>query len=523
MTGDNAMSEITNVQSEAPTMIPGDKTGAGTPSNDYKSGARGKGDRRASKGRYFVDISNKDFEGDTPEIGCVVGLKSEKITAKVQFDTFRDKVTEFILKELTNGIDVVPYVKDMEDPSEDFVRRFLPTNLTTSERQDHVKKGVFEQKLKKYVDREYLMYDNRIKLYTYIWGQCSSGVKSVVMGENDFKEKHGRKDVIWLLVKIKLITAGLDSKTNKYDNIYEVMMTFLTMRQGETESNSDYLKRFKSNAETVKLMCGLDFFVSREVIGKAFFSDDDKKESTEKLKAMIMLKRADNKRFGDLKKRLREASDVGRDEYPTTVAGAYDLLVRTQDQIRVSYEKSNNRFKSGDRSKLMFVQTEDSAPDDVVLVAGIDGTINPKMTCWHCNKVGHGRDNCPTNPSAGSNKGAKGTSHTRRGISNLMRGMIFAQRKSQKSKERFADIPSSWILLDTCSTVDVMVLSNSGSPTHPHTDGRWDTMRHHKDRKNHFDMEKNATHHKIESNHLVQDSSRHQARFWNTHPPRPQD
>ena len=112
------------------------------------------------------------------------------------------------------------------------------------------------------------MYDNRIRLYTYVWGQCLSGIKSVVMGEDSFKEKHGRKDIIWLLQKIKLITAGLDSKSNKYDNVYEVMMTFLTMRQGETESNSDYLERFKSNAETVKLMCGLDFFVSREIIGQ---------------------------------------------------------------------------------------------------------------------------------------------------------------------------------------------------------------------------------------------------------------
>ena len=135
--------------------------------------------------------------------------------------------------------------------------------------KDHVKKGAFEQKLKKYVDREYLMDNNKVKLYTYIWGQCSSGIKSVIMGENEFQQKHDRKDVIWLLGRIKLITAGLDSKMNKYDNVYEVVMAFLTMRQGETESNSDYLIRFKSNAETVRIMCGADFFVSRDIIGKA--------------------------------------------------------------------------------------------------------------------------------------------------------------------------------------------------------------------------------------------------------------
>ena len=61
------------------------------------------------------------------------------------------------------------------------------------------------------------------------------------------------------------------------------------------------------------------------------------------MNAMIMLKRYNNKRFGDLKRRLQEGSDVGRDEYSTTVEGAYDLLVRTQEQIRSLY--SNKGYK----------------------------------------------------------------------------------------------------------------------------------------------------------------------------------
>ena len=202
-------------------------------------------------------------------------------------------------------------------------------------------------------------------------------------------------------------------------------------------------------------MRGSDFFVGREVLGKSFYTLDEVNESNEKLKSMIMIKRVDNKRFGDLKRRLREANGVGRDEYPTTVAGAYDLLVRTQDQIRLTYNaRSRNRFGGGDRSKVMFAQSEDKAGDEVQMVPGIDGTINPKMVCWHCNKTGHGRDNCPTNPAAGqSSMGSKNGS--RRAISNLMRGFQFMQHKRHKSKERYSDLPPSWILLDTCLTVDV--------------------------------------------------------------------
>ena len=425
-------------------------------SGNSEKGGRNRSERRGNRSnRAFVDISNKDFEGDTPEIGGVVGLKSEKITAKVQFDTFRDKISDFVLKELQNGFDVIPFVKDMEDPTQNFVNKYLPRNLSDEDKRDDVLKGLFEQKLKKYVDREYLMFDNKVKLYTYIWGQCSSGVKSVIMGENEFKEKHGRKDVLWLLTRIKLVTSGLDAKSNKYDNIYEAVIAFLTMRQGETESNSDYLERFKSNSETVRLMCGNNFFVSAEVLGKNFYTDEERDDSNERLKAMIMIKRSDNKRFGELKKRLRHATDVNRDEYPTTVAGAYDLLVRTQDQIRGSYnDRSGNRFRGGDRTKLMFAQTEDANGDEATMVPGLDGTINPKMVCWHCNKHGHGRDNCPTNPNAGG-RTYSGRSSGRRGISNLMRGFQFMQNKKKKGSNRYEGIPASWILLDTCSTVDV--------------------------------------------------------------------
>ena len=256
--------ENTPLQTNVYDMTPAgqnSQSGSGATKESTMTG-RNRLSRRGNNLKYFLDISNNDFTGKTPEIGCVLGLKYEKIAAKVQFDTFRDKVSDFILQELTNGMDVVPYIKDMEDPLEDFVQRFLPSSLTDSEQANDVKKGVFDQKLKKYVDREHLMYDNRVKLYTYVWGQCLSGVRSVIMGEELFKQKHGKKDILWLLERVKLVTSGLDTKSNKYNNMYETMMTFLTMRQGETESNSTYLECFKSNAETVRIMCGTDFFIS---------------------------------------------------------------------------------------------------------------------------------------------------------------------------------------------------------------------------------------------------------------------
>ena len=70
------------VSGDTTTMSRSNDTGKSSSSN-YKSKSSGKNNTLG----YF-DVSNKDFEGDTPEIGCVLGLRSEKITKKVQFDTF---------------------------------------------------------------------------------------------------------------------------------------------------------------------------------------------------------------------------------------------------------------------------------------------------------------------------------------------------------------------------------------------------------------------------------------------------
>ena len=427
------------------------KTGA----SNYK----GKGGGRY-KGINYFDVSNKDFEGDTPEIGCVLGLRSEKMTKKVQFDTFREKLEDYLVKTLTSPMDIMPILKDMVDPYERFVREHLPKDLSAEEAKSPAKNEVFKQKIKKYVDRELLLYDNRIKIYAYVWGQCSGGLRAVISGDAEYKEKSDRKDVIWLLRKLKMAVAGLDDKANKYDTVYTALMIVITMRQGETEANDDYLTRFKANWETMMIIGGKHFFVSREIVGTQFYSNEQAEQSNEALRAMIFIKRSDSKRFGDLKKRLEEANAVKRDEYPKTLADAYDLLVRTQGQIRfgmsIGKKKFSNKFDK-DRSGIQFAQINDDATGDVVLVAGIDGTKNPNITCWHCNKPGHGRDNCPDNPAA-TRGGRSAARNGRRGITNFMRGFLFSQRnrnRDQKTEERDAAIPSSWILLDTGSTVDV--------------------------------------------------------------------
>ena len=49
----------------------------------------------------------KDFEGATPRIGGVLGLRSENVTRKVTDDAFRKKLGIYIMNEFKSEKDVV--------------------------------------------------------------------------------------------------------------------------------------------------------------------------------------------------------------------------------------------------------------------------------------------------------------------------------------------------------------------------------------------------------------------------------
>lgn len=203
-----------------------------------------------------MNAAVRDFVGDTSDIGAVIALKNEKISKKAPFAMFREKLADYVIKTLTHPDDVFKIIKKMEDPEAKFEKEHMPTDLTNEEAKSMAKKSIFEQKCKLYVAREQTMKSNKSKIYSLIWGQCSPGLQAIIQGDKDFVTKEEKRDVLWVLEQVKLATAGIDERANQYENMCQVLLTFLTMRQGETESNDDYLERFKSNAETVKLTGG---------------------------------------------------------------------------------------------------------------------------------------------------------------------------------------------------------------------------------------------------------------------------
>ena len=177
--------------------------------------------------------------------------------------------------------------------------------------------------------------------------------------------------------------------------------------------------------------------------------------------AICFILRSDLDRYKRLLEDLKSLANLGRDGYPETLTEAFDLLVRESGEydtvctVSSRYRQRGGRGGRG-RQDFLFMQqgrgghgngnitySRTNQEDSNEVVAGTDGEIFPNIICFGCNFHWHYRN---TYPYA-----------TQTGIVSMHVGYMLIQDQS------FV-IPKSWLLLDTCSTCDV--LNNPNLVTH---------------------------------------------------------
>ena len=136
----------------------------------------------------------------------------------------------------------------------------------------------------------------------------------------------------------------------------------MTKRQGQSDSDDNYLRKFNSRLENMILSGDRHILCSPQILGKDMFSCTPMEINTEKerFKVVCFILRADEIRYGDLLEELRKGVYRGRDKYPTTVSDAYELLLRTSQQIGYTQRRMGQLgylTLAGGRSEcLMFAQ-----------------------------------------------------------------------------------------------------------------------------------------------------------------------
>ena len=94
---------------------------------------------RRNERRNQFNSNERNWQGDKPDIGCVLGLRTEWLDKKLSFRSFMEKMVEYVMREFDNANDVLPVVMDQEDPRVDFEIDNMSKELSTEDKNSEVK------------------------------------------------------------------------------------------------------------------------------------------------------------------------------------------------------------------------------------------------------------------------------------------------------------------------------------------------------------------------------------------------
>ena len=397
--------------------------------------------------KFATNISSQayNYGGESEHIDVILALRTERFNKKVVYSTFIDKLKNYVLVNFSEANDIIPILEHRKDTI-DNVKGERPKDLESDEKDSDVAKMIMAEEVKEHVKRLRVLRNNKQTLYGVIWGQCSSGLQEVIKGDEEYVNKASKFDVIWLVEKTKLVSAGVDEKANIYCSLIRAITSFVTMHQGALESNDSFWKRIESNALTMELAGGEHIMYSPKISqasDKENPKEEEKEKEVQRFKAMIMILRSDPARFSDLQESLFKGVYKGRDEFPETLTNAYDLLQQVAADISQYTTGSNKsshlskflQFRGNRRTGNNVTFTQQSLNGEKCeLVARRDGKVHPKIVCHNCGKTGHYANQCTKNKVQFAH-------------------FVLAQSKLQL-------INNNWILLNTCSTISVCCNEN---------------------------------------------------------------
>ena len=453
--------------------------GRGGRSGRGRSSQAGRGRGASTNSRAAGPV----FKGNTDGMkGNVFQCHGEQSSDKQQFMKSIGVLDEYINKTFVYPQDVASVCKTFE-----VTPLVQPPNLSAEAyKNDMGAKMIWEASMKNYMKRVDLLESNTIAIYAIVWGQCSPMMQSKLESLDAFKTKSKICDCIWLMKEIQGITHRFEGTRNVFISLDDAWTQYYSQKQGAQTPLYEYLKDFQSSVQVLEhygAVIGADGpnqdSVMAEVrekvhgLAEADYTTRAILAAKRKSIAISFLKRADRERFGGLWGDLENQYSRGLDHYPSDIVAAYNLLLNYKPPPK-QYQRRQQHHEepSDDMSALTFLQNTD-AP-----TPGTDGITHPAIKCFNCNVKGHYADMCPSRDGvtllqvepAATNEAQDNTDeepeaeetpeeyHEEDDETPYVSEFTFVNIEKDKAfgfHQSSNLIPSSWILLDSQSTVSV--------------------------------------------------------------------
>ena len=262
----------------------------------------------------------------------------------------------------------------------------------------------------------------RSGLYNLVMGQCTDALKERLKSHEDFMDAN--QNGIALLTLIRSLLHTFEER----DALSDVKMAFYKLRQGKYMKLEWYHELFLAQVEVldeVGVSIANTALIQQvaEQHGRGLPTEADREEAKQIALAMQFIK-GTNANHKPYLTHLRNSYLDGLDVYPNSVQEAYNILQRREKTYNVP-----------------------SLEGDGVAFAQRNGQDMSTVTCYSCQQKGHYANSpeCP-NYNADRSGGKQENELTGGdGISALMFSFYQAN----------GEIPKTWILLDSQSTVDI--------------------------------------------------------------------
>jgi hypothetical protein len=391
-----------------------------------------------------------------------IGTKHEN--NKESFKKLQKAILQYAMENNTKGRNLMPMIWKMKtiDIASEAPENPMSTTTSTGNQAvtilpSDIDRGQYKMDYQAYHKRVDNMKDNMYKLYSIVWGQCTSSLQEELQGLEDFELKDFDFDVKWLLQSIQLTSAGIDKCTiNINESVFAAVHKFYTFKQQESENCDAYLVRYTALLDSLQLaeINVLQHEILEKEMKKINITTtlSTKDEAIECYKAVTFILSSDPWRFSTLIQGLKMDALKGIERYPTTMTMAYDLLNQYEKQHVRRRPPSAQPRPGPSQQGMQFLQ----APPDTVFVAGSDGRMNRNVQCWNpkCGAWGHMQTTCPLIHDA---KIAAGASMTQFGVA-------LTQQMDNSDNNM---ITMYMLLFDSCSTMSGVNNSSIVHNIHP--------------------------------------------------------
>lgn len=383
-----------------------------------------------------------------------------------QYTKTTEKIMTYVGSKYDLGGVLATAIEAMEQPTIDVPP--APANYGTPQ-VNPTEKFLWEQKAKNALSQGEKMDNHIQQLYALVYGQCSEAMLARVEAHPEFGDVSGRRNGIELLQIIRGICFNFQDQKYVPQSIYEGKLRLHNLRQGRNETTASYYERYQNQVNVViqsggsiGLEDGLVNMICRErQVIRANVTAQEMEgilaETKERTLAVGFILGADQYRYGSIVTSLENAHTAGRDEWPKSLARAYQYITNWKADRMPSNRTSNEGVAFAND--------------------GQQSRGRGRRTCYRCGSDAHLIADCPMpedqtrnrtgNTNATNATATNGSGDSTIGTETEQESFLITTVIGESTSEiptatqsvtmavGRSKIPSSWILLDNQSTVDV--------------------------------------------------------------------